>query len=1350
MKKALQTFVLLLVAVLSVSAGVPWQPGDVNCDDCVDINDVTSLVDYLLQGEDNPMSNANADIDRDGEVTINDLTKLIDHLLDGADLNPAEVKTYTVNGVSFNMVVVDGGTFTMGLTAELGPDSYCRDELPTHEVTLPSYEIGQTEVTQELWQAVMGNNPSIISSANGYYEDLSRPVENVNWDDCHAFIAKLNQLTGQTFRLPTEAEWEFAARGGNLSQGYMYAGSDDVDEVAWHELCDLDDMVTRPVATKKPNELGLYDMSGNVWERCQDFFGKYRPYPQYNPTGPSSSPYNDRVARGGYYWFSYDSTVCRVSFRELCDDINKQRTLGLRLVLGEDHSFRLSENTVTVSVGGEATVNLLNGNGAYTVTCGDSVSVSIDGDRLTVTGNQVGLTQIHITDNATGAVSVLRAIVAATMQTFTVNGVSFTMIGVEGGTFMMGAADDDLDAGDDEKPAHEVTLSGFSIGQTEVTQELWVAVMGRNNSANIYGYDDNWAQPVDKVEWSDCQEFIVKLNALTGKQFRLPTEAEWEFAARGGIHSKGFKYAGSNSIDDVAWYQGTCKIHDESDPPFYAPRSDESNSPMQPERRVSLQGGNRVPVPSPANNLGPQPVALKLPNELGLYDMSGNVLEYCQDVFGEYSSDAQTDPIGEHTGYHGGVRGGNCNGDATQCRVTNRSGMSGWWNYGLRLVLDEENSTKFRLSETHLQVFIGESKTVNILNGSGDYSVTGNNVDASVDVSVDGDRLTVTGKAAGIYDIFVTDNVTGLTTVLSAHVYVESEIIDDVFGGPRFRMVPIKGGTFTMGATAEQGDDYNEDEQPAHEVTVSDFYIGLTEVLQATWWNVMGSNPSHFHYEVPCEAPMRGEGKSEYIPYDGIYEYIDRPVEQVSWYDCQKFIARLNMRTGKHFRLPTEAEWEYAARGGQLGRGYKYAGSDSINDVAWCNPMYYGTATIGSHRANELGLYDMSGNLWEWCQDWYGNYSSTAQNDPTGPATGSNRVLRGGAWNSDASECRVSSRDSKRPDYWQDNVGIRLAYDADDSPRFRLSQTVIELGDGESMAINILNGHGAYSYNVVEGENNVIVGIDGNTFNVEGAAEGMSIIRITDNATGASTELVVVVVLGDELFVVNGVTFKLKKVNGGTFMMGDPNNNNTDENLKPAHQVTLSSYRIGQTEVTQQLWEAVMGNNPSKFKGKPNNPVEQVSWNDCQEFIAKLNELTGRKFRLPTEAEWEYAARGGDAHSDYIYAGSNNLYNVAWFYDNSFALGPEDYNYGTHYVCTKSRNALDLYDMSGNVWEWCQDWYGNYSSEEQTDPTGPATGFYRVSRGGSWCNSAKYCRVFARNYGAPSFKEHYLGLRLAL
>jgi formylglycine-generating enzyme required for sulfatase activity len=1339
MKKTLQTFVLLLVALLSVSAGIPGQLGDVNSDECVDINDVTSLIDYLLRGAAPLPFNSNADLDCDGSININDLTKLVDYLLGGSDLEPAEVKTYTVNGVTFRMVVVEGGTFTMGLTADVDMElsDYERKEEHPHEVTLPCYEIGQTEVTQELWQAVMGDNPSSVSPVNGYTEDLNRPVETVSWNDCQTFITKLNQLTGETFRLPTEAEWEFAARGGNLSQGYLLAGSNDLDEVALP--CEDDDnigMITHAVAAKKPNELGLYDMSGNVWEWCQDYFETYRPYAQYNPTGPSSG--KERVMRGGY-WF-YELVNCRVSKREHGHVNQKGSFLGLRLAMGEDHSFRLSQDVVTVSVGSEATVDMLNGNGAYTVTGGsDSVSVSIDGDRLIVTGNQVGVSQVHVTDNATGAVRALRVIVATSVQTFTVNGVSFTMVGVEGGTFVMGAPDDDLDAEDDEKPAHEVTLSSYSIGQTEVTQELWVAVMGSNKSANVNEYVDHWTQPVDNLEWQDCQEFIVKLNQLTGKHFRLPTEAEWEFAARGGIHSKGFKYAGSNSIDDVAWYQGTCDYLPDPDAPYYAPCGDDFNSPAQPKNLVSLNGGNRAPIPWPDNNLGPQPVATKLPNELGLYDMCGNVVEYCQDIFGKYSSEAQTDPVCEDADYYRGTRGGNCTAYATQCRVTYRKGWYGWWNYGLRLVLDEENSTKFRLSETHLQLFIGESKTVNIFNGSGDYTITGDHVD----VSVDGDRLTVTGKTTGISDLLITDNVTGLSAFITVHVYLDAQTICDEYGYPRFRMVSVKGGTFTMGATAEQGDEYQEDELPTHEVTLSDFYIGETEVSQGLWSQVTGRDPSHFHYEPPCEAPMRGGSSYDFpdISYDVL------PVEQISWYDCQKFIAKLNMRTGKNFRLPTEAEWEYAARGGHLSRGYKYAGSDSINHMAW-HDIRYGTYLLLFGDVNELGLRSMSGNVWEWCQDWYGGYSSMAQVNPSGPATGTNHVMRGGSWGGDSTDCRVSSRGYNLPDYWKDNLGMRLACDADGSPKFRLSHTVTELGEGESMTINILNGHGAYSYNVIEGENNVMVNLDGNTLDVKGTAEGVSIVRVTDNTTGASTDLVVVVVLEDEVFTVNGVKFKMKQVKGGSFMMGKAYSD--DDNLKPVHQVTLSNYRIAETEVTQLLWEAVMGNNPSRFKGQPYNPVEQVSWNDCQEFIAKLNELTGRKFRLPTEAEWEYAARGGEAQSGYIYSGSNNINDVAWFYDNSYAVGVDHYNYGTHSVLCKSGNALGLYDMSGNVWEWCQDWYGNYSSDAQTNPTGPATGFYRVSRGGSWCNSAKYCEVTARNYGAPSYKEYYLGLRLAL
>lgn len=235
-----------------------------------------------------------------------------------------------------------------------------------------------------------------------------------------------------------------------------------------------------------------------------------------------------------------------------------------------------------------------------------------------------------------------------------------------------------------------------------------------------------------------------------------------------------------------------------------------------------------------------------------------------------------------------------------------------------------------------------------------------------------------------------------------------------------------------------------------------------------------------------------------------------------------------------------------------------------------------------------------------------------------------------------------------------------------------------------------------------------------------------------------------------EIITVNGVSFKMIRVEGGTFKMGSTSLLNwltkkAEEDERPAHQVTLSTYYIGETEVTQELWKAVMGSNPSNFKGA-NLPVEQVNWDDCQTFIRKLNSLTGKTFRLPTEAEWEFAARGGNKSQGYKYSGSNTLVNVAWYIDNS--------GNKTHPVKTKSPNELGIYDMSGNVWEWCQDWYGSYSSASQTNPTGPSSGSLRVCRGGSWNNrsSARSCRVSYRGYDAPDDlgRSYYLGLRLAL
>lgn len=213
------------------------------------------------------------------------------------------------------------------------------------------------------------------------------------------------------------------------------------------------------------------------------------------------------------------------------------------------------------------------------------------------------------------------------------------------------------------------------------------------------------------------------------------------------------------------------------------------------------------------------------------------------------------------------------------------------------------------------------------------------------------------------------------------------------------------------------------------------------------------------------------------------------------------------------------------------------------------------------------------------------------------------------------------------------------------------------------------------------------------------------------------------------------------KVDGGTFMMGS-DDKNAGYTEKPAHQVTLSSFYICKYEVTQELWQAVMGNNPSNFTGNLSRPVTFVSWYDCQKFITKLNQLTGKHYRLPTDAEWEYAARGGNRSNGYMYSGSDKIDDVAWCKDSDGGI--------THPVGTKKANELGLYDMSGNVWEWVQDCYDSYSNKSQTNPTGPATGTYRVNRGGGWSDSAWLCRVSYRsNIRRPEHQFGNLGFRLA-
>ncbi len=242
------------------------------------------------------------------------------------------------------------------------------------------------------------------------------------------------------------------------------------------------------------------------------------------------------------------------------------------------------------------------------------------------------------------------------------------------------------------------------------------------------------------------------------------------------------------------------------------------------------------------------------------------------------------------------------------------------------------------------------------------------------------------------------------------------EDFTETVSGVEIEMIYVKGGTFRMGATEEQGDDAYDSEKPVHSVTLSDYYIGKFEVTQGLWEKVMGTT---IHEQLI---------KADYSSTYGVGS--DYPMYYVNWEEAQEFCTRLGQLTGKNYALPTEAQWEYAARGGVKSRGYKYSGSNTIGNVAWYRDnSSSSTHPVATKQPNELGLYDMSGNVWEWCSDWYdwyGYYSSESQSNPTGPSTGSRRVLRGGSWNTDARTCRVSNRISYGPSSRYITYGFRV------------------------------------------------------------------------------------------------------------------------------------------------------------------------------------------------------------------------------------------------------------------------------------------------------------------------------------
>jgi formylglycine-generating enzyme required for sulfatase activity len=472
----------------------------------------------------------------------------------------------------------------------------------------------------------------------------------------------------------------------------------------------------------------------------------------------------------------------------------------------------------------------------------------------------------------------------------------------------------------------------------------------------------------------------------------------------------------------------------------------------------------------------------------------------------------------------------------------------------------------------------------------------------------------------------------------------------------------IQPGTFTMGSpTDEAGRDSDETQ---HDVTLTNaFYMQTTEVTQKQWRDVMGNSPSYF---TAC-----GD---------------DCPVEQVSWDDIAGpggFIEKMNQRGEGTYRLPTEAEWEYAARAGSatafynggITYTYEYPVDPNLDLIGW----YLGNSTVsytpnysgqGTHpaaqkQANAWGLYDMSGNVYELCQDWSGTYPTGSVTNPTGPPTGSYRVRRGASWNRYAHHCRLANREGADLSARSSSQGFRLVF----SP----------------------------------GQNTL------------------------------------------------GMSFKL--IQPGTFTMGSPADEPGRDGNETQYDVTLTNaFYMQTTEVTQKQWRDVMGTSPSYFTACGDDcPVEQVSWDDITGpggFLEKMNQRGEGTYRLPTEAEWEYAARADTITP--FYTGACLSTDQANYDGNYPQTGCPSgvYRAKTIAVGSLAPNAWGLYDMSGNVWEWCQDWYGTYPTGSVTNPAGTPTGSHRVLRGGSWSNNALSCRSAARNFASPSLRSFSLGFRL--
>jgi len=575
-------------------------------------------------------------------------------------------------------------------------------------------------------------------------------------------------------------------------------------------------------------------------------------------------------------------------------------------------------------------------------------------------------------------------------------------------------------------------------------------------------------------------------------------------------------------------------------------------------------------------------------------------------------------------------------------------------------------------------------------------------------------------------------------------------------------MLWVPAGTFTMGSpTSEVGREASKEQE--HNVTLTKgFYLGKYEVTQAQYETVMTGNTNGLNAK-PSQWPNNN----------------DRPVEKVSWSDAQIFLSRLNqmeqtagrLPSGWKYALPTEAQWEYACRAGTT-TIFSWGNSATFTQANFKGTHPYGggasgpnlqqTTDVGQYGANPWGFFDMHGNVWEWVYDWKANFSGGAQTNPEGPASGSLRVIRGSSWTTDGTYLRSASRDDRGPSTRSHNLGFRVGFQAVQqdtaNPELELfGGAAITREAGQAWAEPGVDAHDARDGNLTA--NVTVTG----TVDVNSTGTYVLTYSVADAAGNTDSKTRTVTVTGARSVDLNAtVAMEMLWVPAGTFTMGSPTTEaGREADREDEHNVTLTNgFYLGKYEVTQAQYEAVMTGNPnslsptpSEWPGNPNRPVEKVSWDDAQVFLTRLNAQqsanlpAGWSYVLPTESQWEYACRAGTTTA-YSWGATIASSNANYNWDGAYNTG-NDFKQ-TRDVGQYAANPWGFFDMHGNVWEWTADWYqaAYPTGNPVIDPTGPASGSYRVERGGSWGTGGTYLRSAERGSGPPGHRGNALGFRV--